>query len=288
VDRVVDCRQLFAASLTAARVWGFGAAAVIALSMAAFIPIARAEPAISDNSFLVEEAYNQETRVVQHIATFVFAGPDREDLLASFTQEWPLGSQRHQGSFTITGADFSGDGPDGFGDLLLNYRFQLGGTGSWAIAPRASLIVPLEGEGDGPGGGALGAQVNLPLSVELGPHFVAHANAGYTWLSGVDRRLQSGEGVERDLSAVSFAASVIAPTDRVVQVLLETLVVDSEEIGDDGTIDRPTATTLSPGVRAAFEAGAVQLVPGLAFPITWVDEEKETGVFLYFSAEHAF
>ena len=57
--------------------------------------------AIEDNSFFIEEAYNQEARVVQHISTFSYvagAAPERD---GSFTQEWPIGGQAHQLSYTI-------------------------------------------------------------------------------------------------------------------------------------------------------------------------------------------
>ncbi|HPS72404.1 MAG TPA: hypothetical protein PLM70_09135 [Bacteroidales bacterium] len=53
---------------------------------------------IEDNSFLLEEAYNQEAGVIQHISTFQY------DLMRSwnysFTQEWPVPNQKHQLSFT--------------------------------------------------------------------------------------------------------------------------------------------------------------------------------------------
>src|SRR6185312_16420034 len=52
---------------------------------------------IQDNSFLIEEAYNQESGVVQHISTFERA--DGGDWAYSFTQEWPLGGIRHQLSY---------------------------------------------------------------------------------------------------------------------------------------------------------------------------------------------
>src|SRR6266480_3790593 len=46
---------------------------------------------IQDNSFLVEEAYNQEPGVVQHILNvpISFAGCERE-ITPSLTQEWPI------------------------------------------------------------------------------------------------------------------------------------------------------------------------------------------------------
>src|SRR5947207_12032333 len=61
---------------------------------------------IMDNSFLIEEAYNQEAGVVQHIFNglysfnrFTGVGEKRADL--SFTQEWPVYGQTHQFSYTI-------------------------------------------------------------------------------------------------------------------------------------------------------------------------------------------
>src|SRR5215212_4686556 len=55
---------------------------------------------IQDNSFLIEEAYNQERGVVQHISTF--ARPRAGNAWTySFTQEWPLGGIQHQLSYTL-------------------------------------------------------------------------------------------------------------------------------------------------------------------------------------------
>ena len=103
------------------------------------------EPGIQDNSFLVEEAYNQELGVVQHISSFTRFW-DSKDWNYSFTQEWPVGNQRHQLSYTLV-ALHSGGFPDsgpGIGDVVLNYRYQLVGSGDTrtAFSPRASLILP--------------------------------------------------------------------------------------------------------------------------------------------------
>ena len=54
------------------------------------------QPGIQDNSFLVEEAYNQERGVVQHINTFSRLW-NTKDWVYTFTQEWPMpGDARHQ------------------------------------------------------------------------------------------------------------------------------------------------------------------------------------------------
>lgn len=53
------------------------------------------------NSFLIEEAYNQERGVIQHISTFSRMW-NSKDWSYSFTQEWPgLRDPRHQFSYTL-------------------------------------------------------------------------------------------------------------------------------------------------------------------------------------------
>jgi hypothetical protein len=57
---------------------------------------------IQDNSFLVEEAYNQEDGVVQHISSFERL-TNSHDWVYTQTDEWPLRSLRHQVSITLAG-----------------------------------------------------------------------------------------------------------------------------------------------------------------------------------------
>jgi hypothetical protein len=51
-----------------------------------------ASQAIADNSFLIEEAYNQERGVVQHIGTWLRT-VSSSPWIFTFTQEWPLWTQ---------------------------------------------------------------------------------------------------------------------------------------------------------------------------------------------------
>src|SRR5580765_135743 len=92
---------------------------------------------ITDNSFFVEEAFNQEAGIFQNIATFRMNARDEWD--TSFTQEWPLFSQMHQISYTIPYAAAI-DGA-GVGDAMIHYRIQLltEGDGTPAFSPRISL-----------------------------------------------------------------------------------------------------------------------------------------------------
>src|SRR4029453_5898582 len=79
---------------------------------------------IEDNSFFIEEAYNQEAGVVQHIFNFLYFPTAPRNLFLTFTQEWPVVSHRHQLGYTLPFA-FLSDGRKGIGDVFLNYRYQL-------------------------------------------------------------------------------------------------------------------------------------------------------------------
>src|SRR5215470_14495632 len=96
---------------------------------------------IQDNSFLVEEAYNQEDGVIQHISCFERLA-NSKDWIYTFTDEWPLRSQKHQFSTTFTASHSGEFGGAGMGDTAINYRYQLIGSGEsrLAVAPRLSLL----------------------------------------------------------------------------------------------------------------------------------------------------
>jgi hypothetical protein len=119
-------------------------------------------PPIQDNSFLVEEAYNQERGVVQHISTFSRMW-NSKDWRYSFTQEWPgPRNWRHQFSYTLVGMHagaFAGRGA-GLGDTVFNYRYQVAGNGDsrFAFAPRMSVLLPAAFRGSW--NGAAGVQAN--------------------------------------------------------------------------------------------------------------------------------
>ena len=97
---------------------------------------------IQDNSFLIEEAYNQEPGVVQAITAFRGQGSSRS---LAFVHEFPLWSQTHQFSYSVP---YSLRGESrrvrGVGDVLLNYRYQalFESDTSPAFAPRISLLLP--------------------------------------------------------------------------------------------------------------------------------------------------
>src|SRR2546430_9641395 len=137
-----------------------------------------APPSISDNSFLIEEAYNQEPGVVQHISAFqLFRGADA--WAYSFTEEWPLFGRTHQLSFTVpierlhNGSSVA----TGLGDVAVNYRFQLAAAERLSVAPRVSLLLPTGRAKSDLGAGALGIQMNVPARMVVASQLVTHWDA---------------------------------------------------------------------------------------------------------------
>jgi hypothetical protein len=226
-----------------------------------FVLLLAALPAaaqISDNSFLVEEAYNQDPGVVQHITGFAHATHGR-DWDASFTQEWPLHGLKHQISYTFTGsADADGNR---FGDTFLNYRYQLVGNAESkvAISPRISAVIPSHS------GDSMSVQLMLPVSTVLNDHFVAHWNAGGTF----------GHGSPSWIAAQSVVW-LIHPR---FNALVETLWTGDRDATD---------LIVSPGIRWSYDRpGGLQIVPGIAFPMS-LRGENTRSVLAYLSFEHPF
>ena len=243
------------------------------------------ESPIQDNSFLIEEAYNQEEGVVQHINTFQRTRKTG-DWIYTFTQEWPIGGVTHQFSYTVPILRPS-DSKSGVGDVALNYRYQLLGDGEApvAIAPRFTVIVPSGKEEEGRGLGAASYQANWPVSVVLAPRLVAHTNAGYTWTPGA----KGGLGNKADLRAWNLGQSVIWLAGHRVNLMLEAIYTRGQEVAGPNTTSTARSAFVSPGVRWSydFESG-LQIVPGIAFPIGVGPSRHEKAVFVYLSFEHPF
>ncbi len=247
---------------------------------------------IMDNSFLVEEAYNQEAGVVQHIFSGFYGinkvfGPDEHTLDLSFTQEWPIFSQAHQFSYTVPYA-FSWEGSrsaNGVGDVLLNYRYQayLDEKSLTAFAPRFSLIVPTGAEEQGFGNGVVGYQLNLPFSTTFGDRWFVHANSGLTFLPEV------GAGPEHDLLDYNVGASAIYCLNERFHLMLEWVGNSNQSITDTGKLDREFSSVISPGARYAFNfRNGSQLVLGLGIPVGLTETAPDVGAFIYLSFEHSF
>jgi hypothetical protein len=239
---------------------------------------------IQDNSFLIEEAYNQERGVVQHISTFERA--DGGDWAYTFTQEWPLGGIRHQLSYTIPVEKIEGFGV-GLADIAVNYRYQLAGNpeARTVAAPRFSVLLPTGQEEEGRGAGAVGFQVNFPVTLLLSNAIVTHWNAGATLTPSA----RSALGETATTHSFHFGASLVWLFRPSFNFLLETVLEDARTVIADGRVVDETGWVLNPGIRWAFDLpGDLQIVPGVAYTIGLGEGPDENALFFYLSLEHPF
>ena len=239
---------------------------------------------IQDNSFLLEEAYNQESGVVQHISTFARASGGEWNF--GFTQEWPLGGIRHQLSYTLL-LQHAEPGGTGLGDIALNYRYQLLGNpeARTVLAPRLSVLLPTGNEEEGRGAGAVGLQANLPLTINPSPYLTTHWNAGLTLVPSA----RAADGSRATTVSPNLGGSLVWLLQPRFNFLVELLWLMEDQVTGPGSSSVSDILLLNPGVRLAFDGpGDLQIVPGLAYTVGLTDDSGDDALFLYLSLEHSF
>jgi DtxR family Mn-dependent transcriptional regulator len=222
---------------------------------------------ITDNSFLVEEAFNQEPGIVQNIFNVRAA---EGEWLSTFTQEWPVVSQTHQFSYTVAFGSVGGGA--GLADTALHYRLQLTmeRPGVPAISPRVSVLLATGDDRRGLSAGTTGYEVNIPVSKQFGDLYL-HGNAGWVHYP------------ESDYAAPKIAVSGIWRARPMINVMFETVA----EFVDTGQ-SREVSTTISPGLRGGWNVGAAQAIVGVAAPVQFASGDAQASVFAYFSYERPF
>jgi hypothetical protein len=242
---------------------------------------------IQDNSFLVEEAYNQEDGVIQHIS---FVQPTSTgDWVYTQTDEWPLRTLKHQLSVTLGlnhAAAYEHSGL-GWGDTAINYRYQLVGSGETrlAIAPRVSLLLPTGNSRLGRGSGGWGLQTNFPVSIQHSRYLVTHWNAGVTWMPSAQNALgQHGTALNPNLG--QSTVWLVRPR---FNTLCEVVWSSNVQVVEPQRTSRTQSVYVSPGVRWAYNfKSGLQIVPGVGVPFGFMSVQNQKGVIFYLSFEHGF
>ena len=236
---------------------------------------AQDEVPIRDNSFFIEEAFNQEKGVVQHISNLL-VNSHFSNFAFSFTQEWPIRSEKNQLSYTIPYL-FSGSYSH-FGDILINYRYQLLEQNHMYLAPRISLVLPTGYREDG--NANRGIQINLPFSYEWKDELAFHLNFGTTqvWRNKNDSI--------RNTFILNYGGSVIWLINSHINLMSEIVYYDLYN-GSADHYSREQSLIFNPGLRGAINfKNGLQIVPGFS---TWFDViNHENGFFFYLSFEHPF
>lgn len=240
-----------------------------------------AQDPIEDNSFLIEEAYNQEKGVIQFINTY-FRGKDG-NWGYSFTNEMPIKKQQHQFSYTINVNRIGGT--TRFGDTFLNYRYQVKGIKDGedvAIAPRFSVILPTGSYRRESGSGSVGFQFNLPVSVTHSKKIVTHWNAGATIIP----RARNPLGERANLKGVNLGQSTVFLAKPNFNFLVETVWNRVDNVSGPDRTEAEYSLLVNPGIRWAWNLkSGWQIVPGVSVPIGVGPSKGEYGGFLYLSFE---
>jgi hypothetical protein len=72
-----------------------------------------------------------------------------------------------------------------------------------------------------------------------------------------------------------------------LHLMLESVVAFDETATGTGSV-RETTFTFSPGFRGGVNVGDKQIVAGVAVPISWSEDTRDTALFVYFSYELPF
>jgi hypothetical protein len=253
---------------------------------------AKSTPSIQDNSFLIEEAYNQERGTVQHIS--LFARQRDGGWQYSFTQEWAIFSQKHQFSYTLlvghivrSNSSSETETETAIGDVALNYRYQLVGDGNsrLAVAPRFSVELPAGDETRGLRAGGAGIQVNVPVSIVLHDKLITHLNAGTTYFPSARSRSRE----EASLHGYNLGESLIWQVHKRFNLMLESVYARADFVAGEHRAGHEYLFVLNPGFRWAYNfASGLQIVPGVALTFGIGPSRGERGLLLYLSFEHAF
>jgi hypothetical protein len=261
------------------------------------------QPYLEDNSMLIDEAFNQETGIIQHISNVIVTA---SALQCSYTQEIPLVSHQHQLSFGISygwlknGINVAQAGSyshvaSGFGDILLSYRPMIAGKHDWALViPRFTVIVPTGNAQSGLGNGGWGSQLSIAVTKRLSSKITTHTNAGYTYIVRADHYRYESNGMpasayERDLASVNLGASLVWLAKQKMHLLAEYVFSYGKTAKDNGSFSGNCLMTVNPGVRYAFDIGKVQIVPGVGVPLNFNNGVFDNaGTFIYLSVEPCY
>lgn len=237
---------------------------------------------IEDNSFLIEEAYNEDDGVAQYIQSYQYSNESRE-WLYTFTHEMSLSGKAHQFSYSLPVGHIQNDGfSTGIGDFALNYRYQLIDNDVVALAPRLSVILPTGDDKKGLGYGATGYQLGIPLSVELSESWVSHWNAGATYTPNA----HGVAGGKADARGYNYGASIVWLYAEKLNFFVEYVKYGIEKVQPDNTRAWEKTSFVNPGFRYAKNyASGLQMVSGVSFPIGVGPSKDDNGIFVYLSFE---
>ena len=250
-----------------------------------FLP-ALAFAEIEDNSFLLEEAFNQEWGVYQFIQKYqTFNKAGTYDY--AFENEIPITDKEFQFSYEIPVAQPEKGRPGYMGDMSLNLRWQPLNKDGFLLAERFGLIVPTGNAKEDSGNNVYGFEFMQAATLTINEKWMNHWNFGFS----VQPNARTNNITKRrTITTATAGSSLIYRMREDFNLMFEALLETAQEVDAAGNKTPATYLTLNPGFRWAwdFEWKETQIVPGVSFPTEVINNTVENGVLVYLSIEPKF
>lgn len=246
---------------------------------------ARPKRWLQSNDLLVETPYTQERGEVQH--TFRLGRTRAETWAATFEQEWPLWSAKHQLSFTVPSQLGRNDaGARGFGDVTVEYAYQLIGNNESRVTltPKLGVSFPTGKVAQELGIGAPGVEVSVPVGVQLTPSFGMVSNVAASTFG----KAVNSEGERYRYKRLEAGHSFVWYARPRFNALLEAKWERAIAVEDAGERQRRDEFFVAPGIRWAHLWGKAVIAPGISFPIGVGPSRRDRGVIFSLVIEHGF
>lgn len=242
---------------------------------------ANAQTKLQQNSFLLEEAYNQDIDIYQHF-NIMRLDPIAETWNNSFTVEIPLQSLTHQLSILAPASKVNllHDSEAGLGDVQLGYKYQWIDEDPLAAAPHVRLILPTGDSEKNLGHNALGARATLPVSYNPNDQWSFHANLG----AGLTPNAKNYNDDKADLVSIQYGSSAVYSPKPNLNLMIELAGANEQDVTGSNKTEWNDSFYISPGAAFSFETtSGMQIVPGLAIPMDVASSSYE--ILFYFSVQ---
>jgi hypothetical protein len=230
---------------------------------------------IEDNSFLVEEAFNQSPGVIQYT---VINQVNRGIAELNLECEMPLKGEFHQLSVSIPAKVFQST--VGIEDIMISYRPLLLDRHRWAmVTPRVSVILPTGKVSRGFGDGSWGIECNVALTKQLSRRLISHVNVGS---SSSFKKMQEQLHQNRlhyESAGTSLIFAAAKGLDLMAEVTTSNVKLDSNAASTWNFIGNP-------GFRFCLKMNQFLVVPGMSAPFTLLSGRATVSeVLIYISIE---
>lgn len=235
---------------------------------------------IEDNSFLLEEAFNQKEGEFQFIQKYQ---TDRSGAIDyNLELEAPITNETHQFSFDISRSRPEDISESSFSDLALNYRWQAFNQNGILLAEKIGIVLPTGSVGKNTGQGAVGWNLLQAATISFSDVLMNHWNMGLTVFPEAE-----SPGDDKTIMGLNAGTSFVYLYRDDLNFLLEAVFETGESFGLDGEVSNEKSFYLNPGLRFArnFDFKQTQVVPGLSFPLEYTDSQVRPGILLYLSVE---